>query len=160
MRSLGRAERFVAGAVGAAGRRTFLLEVAGDGPVEWFLLEKQQVAALAERALRLLRDRGVPPGLPGPDLSAPGQPSFRVSEIALGSDDDDFVLILSPTGDPEAPDAPEPVGFTVAAELLDSMARRAVEAVGAGRPPCRFCGLPEDAEGHACPAGNGDLRDS
>lgn len=159
MRSLGRAGHFVAGAVGEPGRRTFLLEVGAEGPEEWFLLEKQQVAALAERALRLLRDRGVPPGEPGPELSEPEEPAFRVGEIGLGSDGEDFVVILSPAGDPDDPDLPDPVAFHVASELLDAMARRAAEVVGAGRPLCRFCGLPLDPGGHACPAGNGDLRD-
>jgi hypothetical protein len=27
--------------------------------------------------------------------------------------------------------------------------------VSAGRPPCPFCGLPVDADGHLCPRMNG-----
>ena len=157
MRSLGRADRFVAGAVGEPGRRAFLLEVAGESPVEWFLLEKQQVAALAERTLGLLRGLGVPPGAPGPGLTDPGPPTFRVDEIGITIDNDDFLVALSPVDDD---DETGPVGFTVAPGVMDAMARRAVEVVGAGRPACRFCGLPDDPDGHACPAGNGDLRDS
>jgi len=157
VRSLGRADRFVAGAIGEPGHRTFLLEVAGAFPVEWFVLGKQQVAALAERTLRLLRSRWVPPGPAGPGLVDPGEPTFRVGEIGIGTDDDDFVIVLSPVEDG---DENGPVAFTVTAGLMDAMARRAVEVVGAGRPACRFCGLPEHADGHACPAANGDLQDS
>ena len=28
------------------------------------------------------------------------------------------------------------------------------DVVGAGRPPCRFCGLPMDPDGHTCPRMN------
>jgi uncharacterized repeat protein (TIGR03847 family) len=52
----------------------------------------------------------------------------------------------------------EPVSFTVDPAGLDSMARRAVEVVAAGRPSCPWCGLPKDPEGHVCPSSNGDLR--
>jgi uncharacterized repeat protein (TIGR03847 family) len=152
VRSLGNAERFVAGAVGEPGSRVFLIEVEGDGPTEWFLVEKQQVAALAERSIRLLRQLGLSVAEPGPALEAPGEPTFRVGEIALGSDGDAVVIVLSPT------DEGEPVTFTVSADRLGAMAQRALEVVAAGRPLCRFCGLPIDPDGHPCPASNGDLR--
>jgi uncharacterized repeat protein (TIGR03847 family) len=150
MRSLGRVTRFVAGAHGPPGRRTFYLEADG----EWFVLEKQQVAALAARSLELARQLGVPEGKPGPQLGEPGDPAFRVAEIGIGIEDDEAVIVLSPN---EASDE-EPVAFTVAAAQLEPMARRALAVVAAGRPACRFCGLPMDPEGHACPASNGDLR--
>ena len=155
MRNFGEIDHLVAGAVGEPGHRTFLIEVGADGALEWFLLEKQQVAALAQRSLELLRDRGLHPEVPGPDLSDPGEPTFRVGEIAVGEDGDNLVIVLSPSGDEPA----DPVAVTVSPDLLGAMALRAAEVVGAGRPACRFCGLPVDAEGHACPASNGDLRD-
>ena len=36
-----------------------------------------------------------------------------------------------------------------------SFAKRALEVVAAGRPPCPLCGLPLDASGHICPRQNG-----
>ena len=43
-------------------------------------------------------------------------------------------------------------------ELTRSQAKafsvRATELVAAGRPPCRFCGMPIDPDGHACPRMN------
>lgn len=155
MRSLGNTDRFIAGAVGEPGKRVFLIEIGAETGTEWFLLEKQQVAALAQRALELLRERGLPVGDPGPDLSDPAEPTFRVAEIAVGADDDDIVVVLSPSD--EAPD--DPVAVTITTERLGAMAMRAMEVIGAGRPPCRFCGLPKDTVGHACPTSNGDLRD-
>ena len=150
MRSLGRIARFVAGAHGPPGRRTFYLEADG----EWFLVEKQQVAALAARSLEITRDLGVPKGDPGPALGDPGEPAFRVVEIGIGVEDGEAVIVLSPDDASGA----EPVAFTVSGAQLDAMARRALAVVASGRPACRFCGLPIDSDGHACPASNGDLR--
>lgn len=153
MRSLGHTDHFVAGSVGRPGRRRFLIEIGAGDRVEWFLLEKQQVAALAAQCLQLLDDMGIPRQDPGPDLGAPGEPTFRVGQIALGQEEDGIVVVLSPTeGDAE------PVAATVSAERLGAMARRALQVVAAGRPACRFCGNPKDADGHTCPASNGDLR--
>jgi uncharacterized repeat protein (TIGR03847 family) len=154
MRSLGRPDRCIAGATGEPGRRTFLIEVASAGEAEWFALEKEQVAALAARALEMLREMGVPPGEPGPDLGTPGAITFRVGEIGIGRRGSDFVITLSPTTDADA----EPVSFTLTPRRLGAMVGRALAVVAAGRPLCSFCGLPKDPQAHACPASNGDLR--
>ena len=151
MRSLGRVEHLAAGAVGPPGQRRFYLEAGGPAGREWFAVEKEQVAALATHGLELLGAAAAAVG-PGPDMGEPGEPTFQVGEIGLGTDGDEVVLVLSPTG------GGEPVGLTAAPAVFAAMARRALEVVAAGRPKCRFCGLPQDPEGHACPAGNGDLR--
>ncbi|MBY8884435.1 DUF3090 domain-containing protein [Streptomyces sp. PTM05] len=39
-----------------------------------------------------------------------------------------------------------------------SFAKRALEVVSAGRPPCPLCSLPLDPEGHVCPRQNGYRR--
>ncbi|NYI03962.1 DUF3090 domain-containing protein [Allostreptomyces psammosilenae] len=39
-----------------------------------------------------------------------------------------------------------------------AFAGRALEVVAAGRPPCPFCSLPLDPEGHVCPRQNGYRR--
>jgi uncharacterized repeat protein (TIGR03847 family) len=154
MRSLGHTDHFVAGSIGEPGQRTFLIEVGGDGAVEWFLVEKEQVAALARRSLELLREMGEAPPGPGPDLTEPGEPTFRVAEIGIGREADVFVIVLSPVDGTDA----EPVAVTLGAGRLGAMAVRALEVVVAGRPACELCGLPKDPRGHACPASNGDRR--
>lgn len=154
MRDLGRIEHFVAGAVGPPGARTFYLEIdPGTGP-EWYVAEKEQVAMLAAAALEMLEERGLPAAPPGPDLTPPGEPSYRLGRIGIGLEGDLASLELHPTD----PGDGEPVTFLVTGRLLEAMARRAVVVVAAGRPPCRVCGLPKDEAGHACPASNGDLR--
>lgn len=154
MRSLGTIDHFVAGAVGEPGSRTFLIEIGTRDGLEWFLLEKEQVAVLAERGLELLRRLGFSGGEPGPDLTESGEPTFRVGEIGIGADEESITIMLSPVDDEEQ----EPVAFDVEPERFDAMARRAAQVVAAGRPACGFCGLPRDPEGHVCPASNGDLR--
>jgi uncharacterized repeat protein (TIGR03847 family) len=39
-----------------------------------------------------------------------------------------------------------------------AFAKRAMEVVNAGRPPCPLCSLPLDPEGHVCPRQNGYRR--
>ena len=152
MRSLGRVRRIAAGAMGPPGKRTFFLDIDSDGGPEWFLLEKEQLSALAAHGLELL-GREASPAAPAGAITAPaGDPTFRVAEIGLGAEEGEMVVLLSPDGESE------PVAFTVAAEAFVEMARRALAVVAAGRPRCRLCGLPIDPEGHACPGGNGDRR--
>jgi uncharacterized repeat protein (TIGR03847 family) len=154
MRSLGEADHLVLGAVGEPGHRTFYLEVeSGDG-IEWFLLEKEQAAAIAQRCIALLRAAGLAIPHTGPDLGIPGEPTFRVGEIGIGVEGDRALFVLSSTDEDD-----DPVAFRVTLPLLGAMAAGAARAVGAGRPLCRFCGLPVDPAGHTCPSSNGDLRD-
>ncbi|MFF5614721.1 DUF3090 domain-containing protein [Streptomyces albidoflavus] len=40
-----------------------------------------------------------------------------------------------------------------------AFAKRALDVVNAGRPPCPLCSLPLDPEGHVCPRQNGYRRD-
>ena len=39
-----------------------------------------------------------------------------------------------------------------------AFAKRALDVVNAGRPPCPLCSLPLDPEGHVCPRQNGYRR--
>ncbi|KRV50237.1 hypothetical protein AQ490_14060 [Wenjunlia vitaminophila] len=42
--------------------------------------------------------------------------------------------------------------------MARGFAKRALDVVAAGRPPCPFCNLPLDPDGHVCPRQNGYLR--
>ena len=48
------------------------------------------------------------------------------------------------------------VGWLV--EQARAFAKRALDVVNAGRPPCPLCSLPLDPEGHVCPRQNGYRR--
>ena len=122
MRSLGSIDHFIVGAVGEPGRRTFLLEIADGADREWFLIEKEQAAAMAERGLALLRELDIRVAQPGPVLGDVGEPTFRVAEIGIGTDESTIVVVLSPQDE-----ATESVGFTIDVQTFGAMARRALQ---------------------------------
>ena len=89
-------DRFVAGTVGQPGNRTFYLQAVHDERVVSVILEKQQVAVLAERIAALLLEINRRFGTPVPpetveveDLSplvTPVDAEFRVGTMGLGWD--------------------------------------------------------------------------
>ena len=184
-------DRFVAGTVGEPGHRTFYLQASGGGRVTSVALEKQQVAALAERVdeilddlLRLSGGTAAPAVAPlGLDdrapLDSPVTEEFRVGTMSLAWDTDAEVLVIEAhaqvevAGDEGTDDVPDAAALDDADEAEGSgdvlrvrlsaaaaraFAKRASIVVGAGRPPCPFCGLPLDPSGHLCPRSNGYRR--
>ncbi|WP_036318626.1 DUF3090 domain-containing protein [Microbispora sp. ATCC PTA-5024] len=175
-------DRFVAGAVGQPGARTFFLQARGQGRITTVALEKFQVAVLADRLDELLdevlrRSGGrapVPAMAPaeladqGP-LDLPLDEDFRVGTMALAWDPDTSQVIIEAqeageSDDDEededdllADDRPEPAVLRVriSAAAARAFSRRALEVVAAGRPPCPLCGRPLDPEGHICVRLNG-----
>lgn len=94
-------DRFVAGAVGQPGQRTFFLQAVKGGQVVSVALEKTQVAVLAERLATLLlalRQRGVEIGeerfAPTPALAEPIVEEFRVGTLTLGWDSDTERVVI------------------------------------------------------------------
>ena len=86
-------DRFVCGAVGQPGQRTFFLQATKGAQIVSVALEKAQVAILAERIATLLlalRQRGVDIGEEGfgaaPELAQPVAEEFRVGTLTLGWD--------------------------------------------------------------------------
>jgi len=110
-------DRFVAGAVGQPGQRTFFLQAVKGGQVVSVALEKAQVAVLAERLATLLlalRQRGVEIGeerfAPTPALAEPIVEEFRVGTLTLGWDADTERVVIEAREmgeDDEADDEPE-----------------------------------------------------
>ncbi|GAA0480948.1 DUF3090 domain-containing protein [Streptomyces stramineus] len=110
-------------------------------------------------------------------LESPVEEEFRVGTMALAWDGEDERMIVEAQALVElAADTDEDL---VAAEerllqdeangppmlrvrltgtMARAFARRALEVVNAGRPPCPLCSLPLDPEGHVCPRQNGYRR--
>jgi uncharacterized repeat protein (TIGR03847 family) len=185
-------ERFVAGTVGQPGQRTFYLQASAAGRITSVALEKQQVAALAERVdevldevLRRTGGTGAPALAPAAladqaGLEQPITEDFRVGTLALAWDGEAGQLVIEAhavelveedddqnpqgtSGPPSAdPDDDVEAGDVLRVKLTPAQARafaqRAAAVVGAGRPPCPFCGLPLDPSGHICPRQNGYRR--
>lgn len=173
-------ERFVAGTVGEPGQRTFFLQVREGSRIVTVLLEKEQVAALAERLDGLLdevvrRTGGqapVPVMAPADledtaPLDQPIEEEFRVGTLTLAWDgtDDQVVIeafaaadddVLQP--DSEIPEDRDVLVVRISGSAARAFVKRAQALVAAGRPPCPLCALPLDPEGHVCPRQNGYRR--
>jgi uncharacterized repeat protein (TIGR03847 family) len=178
-------ERFVTGTVGEPGQRTFFLQARDASQLTTVVVEKEQVALLAERLDALLDEvvrrtsgaiGGEPEAAGVDDLGPLEQPiveEFRVGTLTLAWDGaDDRIVIeafaLSEAGGEESDESAEDdasehddrdmLVVRLSAASARSFARRARAVVAAGRPPCPLCGLPLDAEGHICPRQNGYRR--
>jgi uncharacterized repeat protein (TIGR03847 family) len=160
---------FTAGTVGPPGQRVFYLQARDGDLVVTVRCEKQQVAALADYFDGLLDDLEPSPyGLAAGDLELvePVQELWTVGPIGVAYDepDDRIIVVLEELVDDEEPEGDDPddedavSGASVKVRLnraqVSSFVRHSRELVASGRPPCRFCGLPLDPDGHACPRMN------
>src|SRR3954468_3280429 len=176
-------ERFVAGTVGEPGDRTFFLQARDGGRIVSVVLEKVQVAVLADRLNRLLDEleqRGVTvPSATAAEFVGDAEPldepvveAFRAGTLTLGWDgSSDRVLVearaqteddveasetqeeVLPEDDAE--DGPDVFRVLLTAPAARAFVNRAVRVVASGRPPCPLCGQPLDPIGHICPRRNG-----
>ncbi|MGW6918618.1 DUF3090 domain-containing protein [Kitasatospora sp. NPDC054939] len=180
-------ERFVAGTVGQPGARAFYLQASARGRITSVLLEKTQVAALAERIEEVLdealRRSGGDPAIPATapndlldtaPLDMPLEQEFRVGTMALAWDSSDSCLVVEAQAlveededDDEESAAsvladdehgPDMLRVRLSGAMARVFAKRALDLVSAGRKPCPFCNLPLDPEGHLCPRANGYRR--
>lgn len=171
-------ERFVVGTVGEPGERSFFLQARSGHRLTSVLLEKSQVIAIADRLEILLRElRRIDPSLvierlPRDDqpLEAPIVEEFRVGIVSLSwLSDREMVSIELQAVNENAPeseeifgdddsDAPDLLRVILSPSQTDAFVKRAAVVVNAGRPPCPFCGLALDPQGHVCPRANGYRR--
>ncbi len=160
---------FTAGTVGPPGQRVFFLQARDGDLVVTVRCEKQQVAALADYFDGLLDDlEPAPHGVASGDLALaePVEALWTVGPIGVAYDepDDRIIVVLEELVDEEVETEAEPAaedepsGASVKVRLsraqVWSFVRHSRGLVAAGRPPCRFCGLPLDPDGHACPRMN------
>ncbi len=159
-------DRFVAGAVGEPGERTFYLQARQGRSVVSLALEKVQVAALAGRLSQLLNaveDR-VPDESPTSRDDAPLEEPivevFRVGAMALAWDVTSrrVVIEAGPSPGDDADETPaesvltgDLVRVRIGPDRARDFVRRAASLIVAGRPSCPFCGQPLDPGGHFCP---------
>jgi uncharacterized repeat protein (TIGR03847 family) len=178
-------ERFVVGTVGEPGARTFFIQARAGARMISVALEKQQVAALAERVDELL-DQVLDDGSSGPivpalaphdlddqaPLEQPIEEEFRAGTMTLSWDPGISRVVIEvfpitdevvdgaeagdePFGEPE-PD--EVLLVRITPGTARAFALRAGRVVEAGRPSCPFCGGPMDPTGHLCVRANGHRR--
>jgi uncharacterized repeat protein (TIGR03847 family) len=174
-------ERFVAGTVGEPGERTFFLQARDGGRVVSVVLEKVQVAVLADRLNRLLDEldqRGLTVATQlladtTPDAEPLDEPiveAFRAGTLTLGWDgssdrvlvearaqteDEDEATEADVLPDDDAEDGPDVFRVLLTAPAARAFVDRAIRVIASGRPPCPLCGQPLDPQGHICPRRNG-----
>jgi uncharacterized repeat protein (TIGR03847 family) len=178
-------ERFVTGTVGEPGQRTFFLQARSGSHLVTVALEKQQVAALAERIDELLDEvmasqggaASIPAVAPvdledGEPLEQPIEEEFRAGTMTLSWDPADGRVVIEVfpfteaavvapdqvEEDFEEPEPDELLLVRIPAGAARAFVKRATQVLDAGRPSCPFCGGPVDPEGHLCVRMNGFRR--
>ncbi len=176
-------DRFTAGTVGEPGHRTFFLQARSGPRLVSVIVEKEQVSVLADRVGQLLeemRRRGVdvPQDLPdgAQDVAPLDEPlveQFRVGSMVLAWDGEAREIVVEARAqldegeeepdeeddeDDDAPEGPDMLRVRMPAQAARVFVDRALRVVSAGRPPCPFCGLPLNPEGHLCPRRNGHIH--
>ena len=158
-------DAFTTTAVGRPGERTFLIQVRGEGETITVKCEKSQVAAIAHYVRELLADLPDSKEAPLPEaLSVSPNPNvaFVVGPIGVAYDREldrivihlDEMVNLDEEGEPlDDVVASRIRGFLTRAQAL-AFCDHADDVVGAGRPNCRWCGLPMNIDGHPCPRMN------
>ncbi|GEB53347.1 MULTISPECIES: DUF3090 domain-containing protein [Streptomyces] len=110
-------------------------------------------------------------------LESPVEEEFRVGTMALAWDGEGERMVveaqamveLEPEDEEDLAEAeerllqddengPPMLRVRISGAMARSFAKRAMEVVNAGRPPCPLCSLPLDPEGHVCPRQNGYRR--
>jgi uncharacterized repeat protein (TIGR03847 family) len=174
--------------VGEPGHRTFFLQAREGTRLVSVSLEKQQVAALAERIdelldelLRVSGDDVLIPAIAPRNLTdnepleQPIEEEFRAGTMTLSWDSTDERVVIEVFPYTEAavvspeqlqedledllePEPEEIFLVRITAAAARSFVERSRTVVGAGRPDCPFCGEPIDPDGHLCVRANGFRR--
>ncbi len=175
-------DRFTTGTVGEPGNRTFFLQARSGPRVVSVIVEKEQVAVLADRMGQLLeemRSRGVDVPLELSEGSRDTTPldeplieQFRVGSMVLTWDGEEPEIVVEARAEVEedeedtdedeaaddATEGPDVLQVRMPASAARVFVDRALRVISAGRPPCPFCGLPLNPEGHICPRRNGHIH--
>jgi uncharacterized repeat protein (TIGR03847 family) len=151
-------DRFVAGTIGRPGNRTFFLQARRAGQVVSVVLEKVQVAVLAERLGVLLDElevRGI--ALPTEEVVVDSSPldepineTFRATTLTLGWDGDAEQILVEARAetdddeDEEGADADEADEDEDEAEVIDLSAVEGLAGSPAGELLAAFEGIDDD----------------
>jgi uncharacterized repeat protein (TIGR03847 family) len=162
--------------IGEPGERTFYVQTRAEETTHSYLIEKQQVSALADRLRDLLmmideQDtiRSAPPARdPALKLDQPVEPEWRIGTMGLAYDEaeDSVVVVIQPVEEGEEleetddstvfeTESEKTVRFRIRRDQARSFILHALAVVEEGRPTCQLCGLPMNPSGHVCPASNG-----
>ncbi len=160
-------DAFTVGAIGIPGQRTFLLQARRGRERVTVKCEKQQAAAIADYLRKVLND--LPPADERPiagalELAPPLDATFVLGPVGLGYERandrvlvqlDEFVPVDDDgEPDPDLVDERSRVRVFLTRGQVTAFCELAEQVVAAGRPPCMWCALPMDPDGHVCPRMN------
>ena len=172
-------DRFVAGTVGQPGERIFFLQAKSNSSINSVVVEKSQVAILAERIDILLdqiksdsNEESIPAKfdqdlLDLEPLDNPINEEFRSGVLSLGWNIKNKNLIIEahaaseekvPEIDSDETNGPDVLRVYLSAIQGRNFSERARRLVSAGRQPCPFCQEPLGQQGHICARANGYKR--
>jgi uncharacterized repeat protein (TIGR03847 family) len=168
-----------AGAIGEPGQRVFYIQADKSDARLTVVVEKEQVALLAEEAVAFLDRIGLDyPEEPAESatlhpsaaqVTEPAVPLFRARMIGLGFEPDRKLVLLELRERAEDDDEDDETAIPMEGPLPEegyvarifatraqvrAMAARGAEAVTGGRPLCQLCNFPMDPQGHICPRWN------
>jgi uncharacterized repeat protein (TIGR03847 family) len=143
----------------------------------------ERIDELLDEVVRRTGGNAPVPAVAPPDvtdtapLDAPVEEEFRVGTMALAWDGDEQRMIIEAQAlvelDVDTEDdlaeaeermlqdeenGPPMLRVRLTGAQARAFAKRALDVVNAGRPPCPLCSLPLDPEGHVCPRQNGYRR--
>lgn len=165
-------DQITVGFTGQPGQRTFYLQARRSREQVSFVVEKEQVGALAEAIDQLLENLAEKNPLlstsedmiafANMDLREPLEEAFRVGQLGLGYDEgrDLLIIIAQELGGSEEGEPLETARMTFSREQGRALAQRGNEMISKGRPRCPQCGEPMNPEGHFCPKRNGHRVES
>ena len=165
-------QNIVADAVGEPGNRTFFLQGSAGTSLVTLVMDKEEVANLANSVLQLLEEleekypdlspTQEPSGIP--QAEHPIDPDFRVGQLIIGyNEKNDMIwliakaLIITESGtavDPRRKDVPT-VRLVATRDQMRAMSEHAIDVISHGRPICPLCDRPINADGHFCPKTDG-----
>jgi uncharacterized repeat protein (TIGR03847 family) len=150
------ADRLCVGTVGPVGSRLFLLQCRQGETLLTLKVEKQQVSAVSDLLVQVVKDRERPGHLPDDQpLEDPMEPAWAVGTIGVSFDEaeDRLVLVIEelvPEGEVGAI-----ARVSITREQAAAFSIQATRLIESGRPPGPLCGSPLDPSGHECPRTNG-----
>jgi uncharacterized repeat protein (TIGR03847 family) len=153
-------DRFVAGTIGQPGNRTFFLQARRAGQIVSVVLEKVQVAVLAER-LGVLLDELEARGIAQPvtavmddssPLDEPINETFRATTLTLGWDGDTEQILVEARAEPEGDEDDDEDEDDAAEdedeeEIIDLSTVEGIAGSPAGELLAAFEGIDEDDDG-------------
>ncbi|HET7725588.1 MAG TPA: DUF3090 family protein [Propionibacteriaceae bacterium] len=156
-------DEFAVGALGEPGQRVFLLQCRHGDERITIKLEKQQAQAMSLYLRRVLEDLPQEQAVPKPTpIAPPFDAEFVLGEIGLGFEPEGSRVLVQleevePTDEEGEPVTDAPRGhvrvFLSPGQAL-AFCEQSDDGVAGGRPLCRWCELPMNADGHLCPRMN------